>query len=83
MRRTVEKILLKLARKDRKKVMIIGKKISEILRAPHRFKNLRRPLQHLKRIHVDRSYVLVYSVDENLKTVTIEDYDHHDNIYRK
>ena len=83
MRRTVEKMLLKLAKKDKKKVMIIGNKITEILKNPHHFKNLRKPLHHLKRIHVDKSYVLVYSVDDNLETVTIEDYGHHDNIYKK
>ena len=83
MRKTVEKILLKLAKKHKKKIFIIGKKITEILKGPHRFKNLRKPLSHLKRIHVDKSYVLVFSVDENSRTVTIEDYDHHDNIYKK
>jgi mRNA-degrading endonuclease RelE of RelBE toxin-antitoxin system len=56
-------------------------KAEEILQDPHRYKNLRAPMNHLKRVHIDRHLVLVFSVDEETKTVTLEDYDHHDNIY--
>lgn len=80
-RESVEKIIKKLAKKNPKQVMIIKKKIEEILENPHHYKNLRVPLQHLKRVHIDRSFVLVFSVDEATKTVIFEDYDHHDNIY--
>ncbi len=38
-------------------------------------------MQHLRRVHVDKSFVLTYSVDEKNKVVIIEDYDHHDKIY--
>jgi len=60
---------------------IIEEKIKEIIKNPHHYKNLRKPLQHLKRVHVDKSFVLAFSVDEERKVVIIEDYDHHDNIY--
>ena len=56
--------------------------IGNILKNSHRFKNLRSPLQHLKRVHIDQHFVLTFSVDEISKTVTFEDFDHHDNIYR-
>jgi len=82
-RKSVEKIFFKLARKNRKQLEIIYRKIEELRLNPHHYKNLRRPLQHLKRVHVDRSFVLVFSVDEPNMTVVIEDYDHHDNIYIK
>ena len=63
--------------------MIIEKKVEEIIQNPHHYKNLRAPLQHWKRVHIDRSFVLVFSVDETTKTIIFEDYDHHDNIYSK
>lgn len=81
LRRSVEKIFFKLAKKNPKQLKIIYKKIEEIRPNPHHYKNLRRPLQHLKRVHIDKSFVLVYSIDEQSKTIIIEDYDHHDKIY--
>jgi len=74
------KKLEKLKKKDRKQVEIILKKAEEIVQ--NHYKNLRVPLQHWKRVHIDSSFVLAFSVDENTKTVTLEDYDHHNNIYR-
>ena len=74
------KKLEKLKKKDRKQVEIILKKAEEILQ--NHYKNLRVRLQHWKRVHIDSSFVLAFSVDENTKTVTLEDYDHHNNIYR-
>ena len=82
LRKSVEKIFFKLAKKNPKQLEIIHKKIEEIRSNPQHYKNLRRPLQHLKRVHIDKSFALVFSVDESRKTVIIEDYDHHDNIYK-
>ena len=80
-RETLEKLLKKLARKNPKQMLIIEKKIIEIIKNPHHYKNLRNPLQHLKRVHIDKSFVLTFSINENTKTITFEDFDHHDNIY--
>lgn len=82
-RKTVEKQFHKLAKKNPAKLEIILDKIEEICLNPNHYKNLRKPLQHLKRIHADSSFVIVFSVDEKTKTITIEDYDHHNNIYRR
>ncbi|MEM2916386.1 MAG: hypothetical protein QXT19_03465 [Candidatus Woesearchaeota archaeon] len=81
LRESIEKKFLKLRKRNPKQLEIIWKKIEEILQNPNHYKNLRSPLQHLKRIHIDKSFVLVFSVNETTKTVTIEDYDHHDKIY--
>lgn len=80
-RKSVEKIFKKLAKKNPKQLDIIYNKIKEVIKEPQHYKNLRKPLQHLKRVHIDKSFVLVFSVDESTKTVIFEDYDHHDNIY--
>jgi YafQ family addiction module toxin component len=77
-----DRIFAKLAKKNPKQLEIIYKKIDEILENPQHYKNLRRPLQNWKRVHIDGPFVLTFSVNENTKTVTIEDYDHHDRIYK-
>ena len=76
----LEKTLKKLAKRNRKQLEMILKKIDEILENPHRYKNLRAPLNDWKRVHVDKHFVLIFSIDEKSKSVTLEDYDHHDNI---
>ncbi len=81
LRKSVEKIFLKLAKKNPRQLLIIEKKIEEIIQNPYHYKNLRKPLNYLKRVHVDKSFVLTFSVDKNNKKVIIEDYGHHDDIY--
>ena len=81
MRKSVEKIVKKLAKKNPVQAHIIRAKITEIRKNPQHYKNLLAPMQHLKRVHIDKSFVMVYSVDENKKHIVIEDFDHHDNIY--
>ena len=83
LRKSVEKIFFKLAKRNPKQLLIIEDKILEVRQNPQRYKNLRKPMQHLKRVHIDKSFVLVFSVDENKKHIIIEDFDHHDNIYLK
>ena len=73
MRKSVEKIFFKLIKKNPKQMDIIDKKIQEILIDPEHFKNLRKPLRHLKRVHVDKSFVLIFSVDTSKNLIIIED----------
>ena len=80
-RESVDRIFSKLADKNPKQMQIIDKKMKQVLENPHHFKPLRAPMQHLRRVHIDKSFVLTYSVDEKNEIVIIEDYDHHDNIY--
>ncbi len=82
LKQSLEKEFFKLAKKNPRQLEIIHSKIQEILQNPERYKNLRAPMQHLKRVHIDKSFVLVFSVDLINKKVIFEDYDHHDSIYR-
>mgnify|MGYP001581927603 CR=1 FL=1 len=77
----VDKIFEKLKKKNPKQLKIIYKKIEEILENPYHFKPLRGDMHGARRVHIDKSFVLTYEIDEKLKTVTLLDYDHHDNIY--
>jgi YafQ family addiction module toxin component len=79
----LDKIFLKLSRKSPKTLKIIHNKIQEVIQNPMHYKNLRKPIHQLKRVHMRKSFVLTFSVNEETKTVTFEDYDHHDNIYLK
>jgi len=75
----------KLARKDKKKVEIINKKIIEIISSDaesiNHYKNLRYDMKEFKRVHIDRSFVLTFKVDLQKKFILFVDFDHHDNIY--
>lgn len=79
----LDRIFHKLSKKNPKQLEIIHKKVKEILKDPHRYKNLRRPLNQWKRVHIDSHFVLAFSIDEGSKTVILEDYEHHDKIYKR
>ena len=79
---SLDKKFKKLKKKDREMLMLIDRKVQEILDDPYRFKPLRRPLQNKRRVHVAGSFVLIYDVNEDEKIVTLLDFDHHDNIYK-
>lgn len=78
----IDLIFKKLSKKNPKQLEKITKKLEEIVKNPHRFKPLSNIMKGLRRVHFG-SYVLVFSIDEKNKTVILEDYDHHDEIYRK
>ena len=67
---------------NREILMLIDRKLQEILDDPYRFKPLRKPLENKRSVDVGGSFVLIYEVNEDEKTVTLLDSDHHDNIYK-
>ena len=75
----------KLLKKDKKKAEIIYKKIKEIIRndikSIDKYKNLRYGLKVLKRVHIDKHFVLTFRVDKENQFILFEDFDHHDNVY--
>jgi len=79
-------IIKKLAKKDRKRVEIINKKIKEIINSNSQsiqhYKNLRNDLKDYKRVHIQRSFVLTFKVDLANNFVLFTDFDHHDKIYK-
>lgn len=81
-RPSLKKKLIKLGVKSPKQAEIIAKKSEGIVIDPHRYKNLKTPLNTWKRVHIDRHFVLTFSIDEDKKTVILEDYDHHKKIYK-
>ncbi len=78
----VDRTFARMARKDRRRLEAVAKKVAEILEDPHRFKPLRAPMQNKRRVHVG-PFVLVYEVDEERKVVVLLDFEHHDTVYRR
>lgn len=81
-REHVDKIFKKLAKKNANQMLIINKKLQEILLHPHAYKPMHFPLAGMRRVHFG-SFVLLFSIDEQRQTVVIEDYEHHDKVYRE
>ncbi len=80
-RKHVDRLFTKMARRDRRNLEIIYRKLGEVCEDPEKFKPLNAPMQNLRRVHVLKSFVIFYSIDETAHAVWIEDYDHHDNVY--
>jgi len=78
----IDSVFKKLAEKNPDQLKTITKKLGEIIEDPYRFKPLSNIMKEFRRVHFG-SFVLIYSIDERNKTVILEDFDHHDKIYRK
>lgn len=79
-REHVDRTFKKLAKKDSKQMEAVAN-VQEISQDPHAYKPLRFPLAGFRRVHIG-SHVLLFSIDEARKTMVLEDYDHHDRVYR-
>jgi YafQ family addiction module toxin component len=80
----LRKAMGKLSKKDPSMFNDLLEKIDEILMCEdiNHYKNLRKPLQHLKRVHIKGSFVLTFRYIESEDKVVFYDFDHHDNIYK-
>lgn len=77
----IDKKFIKLAKKDKRQLEMINKKVEQIRENPYHFKPLRGDMKGSRRVHIDKSFVLTYEIDESNNIVRLLDYDHHDNIY--
>ena len=81
----LRKILSKLFKKEKRRYDILLSKMEEILTCENveHYKNLRKPLQRFKRVHIDSNFVLAFKYDKDSDLVIFYDFDHHDKIYKK
>jgi mRNA-degrading endonuclease RelE of RelBE toxin-antitoxin system len=78
---TIAKKMSKLRKKDPVQYVQIRKKIDSILVDPlHAYKFLAHDMKGANRVHIGH-FVLVFVIDHKERTVSFEDYDHHDIIY--
>jgi addiction module RelE/StbE family toxin len=79
----IAKKLKKLKNKDMPNYETVRKKMDQIISLPaHMHKDLHYTIKGMQRVHIGH-FVLVFRVNHVDKTITFEDYDHHDNIYLK
>ena len=78
-------VIKKLQKKDRVRIIILNKKIKEIIdndkKTIDKYKNLRYGLKEYKRVHIDKSFVLIFKVDEEKNHILFERLKHHDDVY--
>jgi len=79
----ITKKLAKLKKKDPAHYSKVRRKMDLILAEPSRsYKFLGHDMKGINRVHLGH-FVLVFVLDHKNKTVSFEDYDHHDNICGK
>ena len=61
----------------------LEKKMNEILENPQHYKPLKYDLAGEKRVHIMKSFVLKFEVDEQTKNVTFIFFGHHDEAFRR
>lgn len=62
---------------------VIKKKVSEIIRFPFHYKPLKHELSGERRVHILKSFVLVFEVKHRERTVSFIRFNHHDDVYRR
>jgi len=80
---SLQKILNKLSKKDKKTYEVVMGKIEEILENPQHYKPLKHDLAGEKRVHIMKSFVLKFEVDETTKIVKFLFFGHHDEAFRR
>lgn len=80
----LRKTMGKLSRKDSSMFDDLLEKIDEIITCKNidHYKNLRKPLQHLKRVHIKGPFILTFRYIESEDKVIFYDFDHHNRIYK-
>ncbi|MDP4012441.1 MAG: addiction module toxin RelE [Candidatus Nanoarchaeia archaeon] len=75
-------ILRKIYKRDKTKYEAIMNKIQEVINSqdPNHYKNLRHNMKDSKRVHIGH-FVLTFKVIGD--KIYFDDFDHHDNIYKK
>lgn len=73
----------KLCKKNSELKKAIENKINEILENPAHYKPLKYDLSGEKRVHIMKSFVLKFEIDDANKMVTLLTFSHHDDAYRR
>lgn len=80
----LQQIMIKLSKRDKPLYEQLLKKIIEIKNCYEieHYKNLRYNMKDSKRVHVGH-FVLIFQHDKITDIINFDDFDHHDNIYKK
>ena len=79
---SLQKILRKLANRDRTTYEQVFNKTGEIIQSTdvEHYKNLRHDMKDRKRVHIG-SFVLIFKFVKSENKIIFVDFDHHNNVY--
>ncbi|MBS3092009.1 type II toxin-antitoxin system mRNA interferase toxin, RelE/StbE family [Candidatus Pacearchaeota archaeon] len=80
---SLQKELNKLFKKDKKLYEIVMNKIEEILENPQHYKPLKYDFAGERRVHIMKSFVLKFEIDEQNKIIIFFFFGHHDEAYKR
>ena len=80
---SLQRTLNKLSKKDKKTYEAVMNKIEEIIENPQHYKPLKYDLAGERRVHIMKSFILKFEIDENTKTVIFIFFGHHDEAFRR
>jgi YafQ family addiction module toxin component len=78
-----QKDIEKLCKKNPVLREILEKKMNEILENPYHYKPLKYDLAGERRVHIMKSFVLKFEINEKEKIVTFLFFGHHDEAYKR
>ena len=78
-----EKSIEKICKKNHILREALEKKMNEIIQNPQHYKPLKYDLAGERRVHIMKSFVLKFEVDESKKIVTFIVFSHHDDAYKR
>ena len=79
----IERTLRKLKKKDPVVFRAVQRKINEIMQNPSHYKPLSYDLKGERRVHIMKSFVLKFKIDDVNSVVTFLVFEHHDDAYRR
>jgi len=78
-----EKQIVKLCRKNPVLASALENKITEIICFPDRYKPLKHSLAGENRVHITKSFVLRFQINESEQKIIFTFFGHHDEAYRR
>ncbi len=80
----LKEIMQKLSKKDKPLYEQLLKKIEEVINSYdiEHYKNLRYNMKDSKRVHIGH-FVLIFQFNKQTNQIKFDDFDHHDNIYKR
>jgi YafQ family addiction module toxin component len=78
-----QKEIDKLCKKDAELREALEKKMNAIVENPQHYKPLKYDLTGERRVHIMKSFVLKFEINEGAKTVSFISLSHHDEAYRR
>ena len=77
-----QEAIKKLCKRNNFLETILQKKITEIIQNPQHYKPLKHELAGERRVHIMKSFVLKFQIDQNNQIVTLLFFGHHDEAYK-